>query len=128
MRFVKSLLVALLVADLSVGIPSFGAVAETAPGEGNNGRRELDEGRAGTVPKGRVPFANSEEAISATNGRTRSVSWLSIPYNLYYILSHTMSYYTFISYQSTFHLHFRPLSAGGTNIVISWTKAMLKLT
>ena len=36
-----------------------------------------------------------------------------------------MSHHTFILHQSTFHLHFRPLSAAGTSIVASCAKAWL---
>eukprot|EP00579_Thalassiosira_antarctica_P003865 CAMPEP_0201905152 /NCGR_PEP_ID=MMETSP0902-20130614/56365_1 /ASSEMBLY_ACC=CAM_ASM_000551 /TAXON_ID=420261 /ORGANISM="Thalassiosira antarctica, Strain CCMP982" /LENGTH=250 /DNA_ID=CAMNT_0048439259 /DNA_START=104 /DNA_END=854 /DNA_ORIENTATION=- len=83
MKLVKSLLLIARLADLYGGLPSFGVLADSAAGGGNDGSRQLDKGRAGTVAKehglkGGVPFANSAGVIRGTL-TTSAIAILSSP-------------------------------------------------
>eukprot|EP00579_Thalassiosira_antarctica_P020202 CAMPEP_0201955996 /NCGR_PEP_ID=MMETSP0904-20121228/3433_1 /ASSEMBLY_ACC=CAM_ASM_000553 /TAXON_ID=420261 /ORGANISM="Thalassiosira antarctica, Strain CCMP982" /LENGTH=207 /DNA_ID=CAMNT_0048500305 /DNA_START=110 /DNA_END=730 /DNA_ORIENTATION=+ len=83
MKLVKSLLLIAPLADLYGSLPSFGVLADSAAGGGNDGSRQLDKGRAGTVAKehglkGGVPFANSAGVIRGTL-TTSAIAILSSP-------------------------------------------------
>mmetsp|Transcript_16687 Transcript_16687/g.27152 ORF Transcript_16687/g.27152 Transcript_16687/m.27152 type:complete len:98 (-) Transcript_16687:3-296(-) len=84
MKLVKSLLLIARLADLYGGLPSFGVLADSAAGGGNDGSRQLDKGRAGTVAKehglkGGVPFAKSAGVVGRTF-KTSAIVILSLPH------------------------------------------------